>query len=1006
MGMFGLFIGVGKHRDVGVRDLAGARKDATALWALFSDTISGLDARLLVDEAATGAAILQGLFEVLESAGEDDTVVITFAGHGTQDHCLVVHDTVVASRAATTIAMEELADGLRRSRARAILCILDCCFSGGATARVLEASPVSRSAIAPVALLAGEGRVIIAASNVDEPAYELPGGQHGILTKALLELLQDAEGPVSVLTSGDEIMARVRAEAARMGVVQTPIVAGKVEGGLQLPAMRPGARFFGAFPEARGVRISNDVRDLAAFGLPDVILAEWANRFHGGLNRLQLAAVNEHRVLDGTSLLVIAPTSAGKTFIGELAATRAILEGRKAVFIFPYRALVNEKYDQFVNLYGEHLSVQVIRATGDRTDQAALFAKGKYDIAVLTFEMFLSFLVSTPSVLTYVGLVVVDEAQFIADPNRGIAVELLLTHLIVARKRGVAPQLIALSAVIGELNSFDAWLECDALVWTERPVPLIEGVLDRDGVYQYVDADGNEATTQLIPCREIVVRRDKPSAQDVIVPLVRSLVSAGEQVIIFRNRRGPAEGCAKYLADELGLGPAQEALDALPTTDLSSSSQNLRACLRGGTAFHTGNLSREEREVVEQTFREQRGKVKVLAATTTVAAGINTPASTVILAEQKFVGEDGRQFTVAEYKNMAGRAGRLGYNEQGRAIILATHAYERQTLFDRYVKGRLDELESSFADGDLYTWVIRLLTQVKRVQRGDVVHLLANTFGGYLANLRASKWLAEMETELHGLIAEMILLELIDEDGDEIQLSLLGHACGRSALSFKSALRLVRLLKQTTSAHLTAERLVALMQVLPESDGGWTPMLKKGNRESARTKEAAARYGAEVAQVLQRFADDNWDWYGRCKRAAILADWISGEPMEAIEQRYTTTPYHVLGPGDVRRFADNTRFHLRSAQQLLSVLLVDQGPDDEAVDRILKRLEEGLPENALPLLDLPMRLTRGEYLALWHTNARSPEAVLDLGPEELQRLLGRARAAQLFLAAGREPVRG
>jgi replicative superfamily II helicase len=61
----------------------------------------------------------------------------------------------------------------------------------------------------------------------------------------------------------------------------------------------------------------------------------------------------------------------------------------------------------------------------------------------------------------------------------------------------------------------------------------------------------------------------------------------------------------------------------------------------------------------------------VLAATTTVAAGINTPASTVILAENEFVGEEGRPFTVAEYKNMAGRAGRLGFNEKGKSMIYA-----------------------------------------------------------------------------------------------------------------------------------------------------------------------------------------------------------------------------------------------------------------------------------------------------------------------------------------------
>ena len=69
----------------------------------------------------------------------------------------------------------------------------------------------------------------------------------------------------------------------------------------------------------------------------------------------------------------------------------------------------------------------------------------------------------------------------------------------------------------------------------------------------------------------------------------------------------------------------------------------------------------------------------MLAATTTVAAGINTPTDTVILAEQEFVGEEGRPFTVAEYKNMAGRAGRLGYADAGKAIIISETPLQRRS---------------------------------------------------------------------------------------------------------------------------------------------------------------------------------------------------------------------------------------------------------------------------------------------------------------------------------------
>jgi len=86
--------------------------------------------------------------------------------------------------------------------------------------------------------------------------------------------------------------------------------------------------------------------------LPEAILTRWAELFPAGLNDLQLAAVNEYRVLDGQSVLVVAPTSSGKTFIGELAAVKAALSMQRVVFLVPYKALANEKYEQFAAFYG------------------------------------------------------------------------------------------------------------------------------------------------------------------------------------------------------------------------------------------------------------------------------------------------------------------------------------------------------------------------------------------------------------------------------------------------------------------------------------------------------------------------------------------------------------------------------------------------------------------------------------------------------------------------------
>jgi len=137
------------------------------------------------------------------------------------------------------------------------------------------------------------------------------------------------------MSAMDEIQKRVRADALSMGRTQTPVVFGLVERGLTIPALREEDQFRRAFPEIVRSRISDSIADLADVGIPETIVEAWEDRFPEGLNDLQVTAVNDHGVLEGESLVVVAPTSAGKTFIAEMAAVRAIADGRKVVFLLP-----------------------------------------------------------------------------------------------------------------------------------------------------------------------------------------------------------------------------------------------------------------------------------------------------------------------------------------------------------------------------------------------------------------------------------------------------------------------------------------------------------------------------------------------------------------------------------------------------------------------------------------------------------------------------------------------
>jgi replicative superfamily II helicase len=344
---------------------------------------------------------------------------------------------------------------------------------------------------------------------------------------------------------------------------------------------------------------------------------------------------------------------------------------------------------------------------------------------------------------------------------------------------------------------------------------------------------------------------------------------------------------------------------------------------------------------------------------------------------------------------MAGRAGRLGLAKQGRSILLAGDSVQRARLFAHYACGQPEPIRSSFNPKELDTWILRLLAQVKEVPSDQVVTLLANTYAGYLETRASRAWEPQIRADVEELLHRMIELELLEEEMGLARLSLLGKACGRSHLKLRSAMRLVELLRRSAHDVLTAEVLLALIHALPEFDDAYTPMFRKGQRETVWQRHVARHYGRDVAAALQWGAPDNMAYHARCKRVAVLRAWTDGMPISEIESMFTVNPFFNIGAGDIRAFADFARFHLSAAFEIAEVLLLGRGPKAEDVERLLAQLETGIPVTALGLLDLPIPLARGNYLALHQAGLNQPESVWSLTEEQLGETLGYTVAERL-----------
>lgn len=408
---------------------------------------------------------------------------------------------------------------------------------------------------------------------------------------------------------------------------------------------------------------------------------------------IQEKAIQEG-LLKGENLLIIAPTSSGKTLVGEIAAVINAYNMKRCIYIVPFKALAEEKYEDLNDKYGkDKLDIKIIISNGDRKEHDEDLRVGNYDIAILTFEKLSSLLVINPTIIDNSSLVIVDEVQMISDEERGGRLELLLTKI---KQHSDKTQIIALSAVVGKLNGFDSWLGIKPVVSVTRPIELRQGIILGDGKYQYIEWNTKTKGEEVLPAREGDVDQQ-------IISVVKALIHNGEQIVIIRNSVPSTQRMAieytKYLSNLPASSETLQLISDLPETETKDL---LNKTLRHGIAFHNADCELEERLAVEKGFRD--GEIKVVIATTTLSMGVNLPCKTVILADnRKWQAKRPPQlipWTVGEVRNILGRAGRLlpdKTKDFGRGILFAEDQRDYLQILNTYLTASLEELKSALS---------------------------------------------------------------------------------------------------------------------------------------------------------------------------------------------------------------------------------------------------------------------------------------------------------------------
>lgn len=287
-----------------------------------------------------------------------------------------------------------------------------------------------------------------------------------------------------------------------------------------------------------------------------------------------------------------------------------------------------------------------------------------------------------------------------------------------------------------------------------------------------------------------------------------------------------------------------------------------------------------------------------------------------------------------------------------------------------------------------------MLAQVGKVLLGQGLSLLSQTYGGYLLNRNRPDWAKSLELRLTEIVKEMEQAGLVEVFRGELALSALGGIAANSSLSYAGVLRLLHVVKGMPSGSLSTNDLLALAQVLPEMDAAAFPSNVRYEKDRAWKTEIFRRTGAHVHQLLSKLAGADGAFDKRCKALCVLLDWIEGQPLGTIENRYNINSFARVAAGDVRALSDRTRFHLRPVTAIATHVRPDISLPEGTLERLLQRLEYGLPEDSLELLKLRL-LTRGEVLRLREHGVTSLAQLSVLTDVAMSEILGLKKAQQV-----------
>ena len=673
-------------------------------------------------------------------------------------------------------------------------------------------------------------------------------------------------------------------------------------------------------------------------------------------------------LLDGVSLVVATPTASGKTLLAEFAMLNSIGEGGKCLYIVPLKALASEKFDRFSQFAA--FGVKIGISTGDydvRDDKL-----GRNDIIITTSEKADSLLRNGVEWMRALSVIVADEIHLLDSMDRGPTLEVTLTKL---KKLNPRAQILALSATVSNADEIADWLNAQLIRSDWRPVALHEGL--------YLPERASITFVQETPQKSTSKKTVSDGTTDPPIALAIDTLREGGQCLVFVNTRRNAESLAKKIATAMRSQGDRDCSElAAKIQGDTTMAEKLAYCVRHSVAFHHAGLSSDHRKLIEAWFRANR--IKVIVSTPTLASGLNLPARRVVIRDYKrYDANYGMtNIPVLEYKQMAGRAGRPGFDSYGEAILIAKSLNECEALAEHYILNDAEDVISKLGtETALRVHVLSTISNGFGRTRDDLERFFGATFFGFQQQSALNLTSYVIDSVLAFLENE----EMIVDFGGHVKATSLGHLVSRLYIDPLTAVKIRRGLRNAGNATD-----VALLHLICS-----TPDVKRlymRNKDYRAVTEFVNKHLDEfLDEIPERFRDVDYDWFlSEVKTAMLVHDWIN-----EVSEKEITESYNV-GPGDIRNLVDTVQWVSHALAELAAHLKV---PSKKQARELTERVQFGINRELLDLVQLK-NIGRVRGRKLLDAGFSSRKDVKNAPFEMISALLGPAVAADVFEQLG------